>query len=84
MSVETGPRPSADEDNGPYAGYAEPDERPPFASYATANWHRLHRPSYTSLAARKTGTFRTDPASRGSERTTSVGNGRWQLGRMAR
>jgi len=35
MSIETEPRPGADEDAGPYAGYAEPDERPPFAAYAT-------------------------------------------------
>jgi hypothetical protein len=33
VSVETDPRRSAD-DNGPYGGYAEPDERPPFAAYA--------------------------------------------------
>ena len=33
MSVETDPRRSAD-DEGPYGGYAEPDERPPFAAYA--------------------------------------------------
>ena len=30
MSVETDP----DDDAGPYAGYAEPEERPPFAAYA--------------------------------------------------
>jgi hypothetical protein len=33
MSVETDPRRGAD-DAGPYSGYAEPDERPPFAAYA--------------------------------------------------
>jgi hypothetical protein len=34
VSVETDPRRGADEDAGPYGGYAEPDERPPFAAYA--------------------------------------------------
>jgi hypothetical protein len=34
VSVETDPRRAADEDAGPYSGYAEPEERPPFAAYA--------------------------------------------------
>ena len=34
MSVETDPQRGEDNDAGPYAGYAEPEERPPFAAYA--------------------------------------------------
>jgi uncharacterized protein DUF1360 len=34
VSVEAGPHRGAGEDAGPYAGYAEPEERPPFAAYA--------------------------------------------------
>jgi hypothetical protein len=35
VSVETDPQRGAnDDDAGPYAGYAEPEERPPFAAYA--------------------------------------------------
>jgi hypothetical protein len=34
MSVETDPHAAAEHDDGPYAGYAEPEERPPFAAYA--------------------------------------------------
>jgi len=35
VSVETGARRTGEDDAGPYSGYAEPDERPPFAAYAT-------------------------------------------------
>jgi hypothetical protein len=34
VSVEADPVPGTDEDAGPYGGYAESDERPPFAAYA--------------------------------------------------
>jgi hypothetical protein len=34
VSIETDPQSRSDDDAGPYAGYAEAEERPPFAAYA--------------------------------------------------